>query len=66
MDNWIRPEDWQNGLHDLPKMKIATQNYIRSKKRIKYTKNGRNVIYKKQWILDYYAMNTSDVIAKVS
>lgn len=66
MDIWITPEEWKDGISDLPAMKISTQNYIRSKKRIKYTKNGRSVIYKLSWIKDYYQNNIIDVEPKAN
>jgi len=57
---WITPQDWEEGKYNLPPMKISTQNYLRSKKKqaIKYTKNGRSVLYRIDWILEYLEMNT--------
>jgi len=64
MDDWVTPLEWENGIQNIPKMKRNTQNYLRSKKRVKYTKSGRSVIYKREWIMDYYRANTSHVAPK--
>jgi hypothetical protein len=55
---FITPEDWENGKYNLPPVKKSSQNYLRSKKKVKYTKSARNVIYKITWIHEYLEMNT--------
>jgi len=55
---YITPGDWENGKYNLPPVKKSSQNYLRSKKKIKYTKSARNVIYKIAWILEYLETNT--------
>lgn len=58
IEKYITPEEWENGKYNLPPVKKSSQNYLRSKKKIKYTKSARNVIYKIIWILDYLDTNT--------
>jgi len=62
MSIWITPRDLSNGINDLPKIPISTQNFIRSKKLITYTKVGRNVVYKKEWIEEYLENNVRNAI----
>jgi len=57
LDTWITTKNWADGKFDLPPKGETAQAYIRTKKKIKYTKNGRNVVYQKQWILDYLNNN---------
>jgi len=58
MENiWITTKDWAKGKFGLPPKNEAAQAYIRSKKKIRYTKNGRSVIYQKSWILEYLNQN---------
>ena len=57
MSNWITPKDLSLGIDDLPPIPISTQNFLRSQKKIQYTKAGRSVLYKKEWILDYLNSN---------
>jgi len=60
MDEWITPDDLKNATNaakGLPKIPINTQNILRSKKLITYTKTGRNVIYKRVWIEEYLEKN---------
>lgn len=61
---WISTKDWADGKYNLPSMSEETQNYIRSKKRIQYTKLGRRVVYKKEWIEDYINSNIREAITK--
>ena len=58
IEKYITPEEWENGKYSLPPVKKSSQNYLRSKKKIKYTKSARNVIYKIIWILEYLDTNT--------
>jgi len=58
IEQYITPEEWENGKYNLPPVKKSSQNYLRSKKKIKYTKSARNVIYKIIWILEYLDTNT--------
>jgi len=60
MSNWITPEDLKNSLNEaigLPSIPINTQNVLRSKKKITYSKVGRNVVYKREWIEEYMEKN---------
>ena len=55
---FISTEDWEKGKYNLPPVKKTSQNYLRSKKKIKYSKSARNVVYKIAWILEYLETNT--------
>jgi len=61
MSEWIYPKDLAAGidLENYPKTKIPvnTQNAIRKSKRITYSKIGKNVVYTKEWILEYIKNN---------
>lgn len=57
MKNWISTKELANGVDNLPKVSTVTQNNLRTKKKIQYTKIGRNVYYKKEWIEDYLNSN---------
>ena len=60
MSIWITPKDLANAENEakgLPKIPINTQNILRSKKLITYTKTGRHVIYKREWIEEYLERN---------
>jgi len=50
---WVTTKDWAEGKHGLPPKEESAQAYIRSKKKIKYTKNGKRVVYLYDWIMDY-------------
>jgi len=57
MEHWIYPKQLADGIDDLPKIPINTQNAIRKSKKITYTKIGKNVVYTKKWILEYIKNN---------
>jgi len=57
MSHWITPRDVENGIDDLPSISITTQNNLRAKRKLTYTKIGTKVVYKKEWILDYLNSN---------
>ena len=61
MDTWVSPEILSKGLNDLPPIKISTQNHLRSQRKLKYTKIGKEVVYKKEWILKYIESNVREV-----
>lgn len=54
---WITTKELANGIFNFPQIPIVTQNNLRAKKRIQYTKIGRNVFYKKEWIDEYINSN---------
>ncbi len=64
MSNWITPKDLSRGIDDLPPIPINTQNYLRSQKKIQYTKVGRSVLYKKEWIEEYLERNMRKACSK--
>ena len=57
MDNWISTKELDKGIDDLPAISITTQNNLRAKRKLTYTKIGTKVVYKKEWILDYLKSN---------
>jgi hypothetical protein len=57
MSNWITTKELAGGIFGFPQIPIVTQNNLRAKKRIQYTKIGRDVFYKKEWIEDYLNSN---------
>jgi hypothetical protein len=58
MNHWISTKDLSEGIEDLPAIPITTQNNLRAKRKLTYTKVGTKVVYKKEWILDYLNSNT--------
>lgn len=54
---WITTKEWEDGEYNIPKKTETAQAYIRTKRKIQYTKNGKKVIYKKEWIMDYLDSN---------
>ncbi len=57
MNNWITPKELSKGIEDLPAIPITTQNNLRAKRKLTYSKIGTKVVYKKEWILDYLNSN---------
>ncbi len=56
--SWIYPEDLAEGkITSLPKMSIQLQNTLRRSKKLTYTKIGKRVVYKKEWIEEYLEHN---------
>ncbi len=56
--------DISKGLDGLPKIPINTQNILRSKKLITYSKIGKNVVYKREWIEEYLENNIREAKPK--
>lgn len=61
---WITTKELANGIFNFPQIPIVTQNNLRAKKKIKYTKIGRDVYYKKEWIEEYINSNIRPAIEK--
>jgi len=57
MCHWITPKDLEDGIDGLPSISITTQNNLRAKRKLTYTKIGTKVVYKKEWILNYLKSN---------
>jgi len=57
MSNWISTKELSEGIEDLPAIPITTQNNLRAKRKLTYSKIGTKVVYKKEWILDYLNSN---------
>jgi len=65
MKEWFTNEDLSNGNyeHIFPIFEKVTLQALRSRKLIKYTKIGKTIVYKKEWIEEYLESNTHDVVA---
>ncbi len=65
MKVWFNNEDLTNGKYEhlFPIFTKQTLQTLRSKKKISYSKSGREVVYKKEWIEEYLEANTRDVVA---
>jgi len=56
--SWIFPDELAEGkVPTLPKMSIQLQNTLRKSKKLTYTKIGKRVVYKKEWIEEYIERN---------
>ena len=66
MSNWITPENLNKGIDGLPCIPLITQNNLRAKRKLTYTKIGTKVVYKKEWIIDYLDSNIRKAKPKVS
>lgn len=64
METLLSAHEVSQGVFGLPPIPINTQNVLRSKKRIQYTKIGRNVYYKREWIEEYINSNIRPAIEK--
>jgi len=64
MSQWITPQELSKGIEGLPAIPITTQNNLRAKRKLTYTKIGTRVVYKKEWILDYLNMNLREAAPK--
>ncbi len=65
MKIWFTNDDLTSGEyeHIFPVFTKQTLQALRSKKKISYSKRGREVVYKKEWIDAYLESNTRDVVA---
>lgn len=57
MSKWIRVSELAEGIDEFPPLSIQSQRNLRLKNKIKYTKLGKYVLYKKEWIEDYINSN---------
>ena len=56
---WIYPKDLADeNVVGLPKMSIQLQNSLRKSRKLTYSKLGRNIVYKREWIEEYLEKNT--------
>ena len=64
---WIYPEELAKGkITNLPQMSIQLQNTLRKSKKLTYTKIGKRVVYKKEWIEEYLEKNIRKAQSKVN
>jgi hypothetical protein len=51
MSEWIYPKDLADGkVEGFPEISLSTQVEARRKRQITYSKAGRNVVYKREWV----------------
>ncbi len=57
MNNYIYQKDLVNGINNLPKIGKSTQAIARKNGKLQFTKIGRHIVYKREWIEDYINSN---------
>jgi len=58
MSEWIYPKDLADGkVEGFPKISLSTQVEARRKRQITYSKAGRNVVYKREWVETWLEKN---------
>lgn len=57
MDKYYKTEDLKNGVDGIPPISETTLRNLRLHRKIKYTKLGRECVYKRSWILEYLEKN---------
>ncbi|MEM5570714.1 hypothetical protein [Aliarcobacter butzleri] len=60
-EKYYKSEDLEKGIDGFPPISQVTLRNLRMNKKIKYTKFGRECIYKRSWILEYLEKNTVEV-----
>lgn len=58
-EQYYTKEQLTTGIDGIPKFKESTLRNARQKKTIKYTKVGRECVYRRDWVLDYLKSNES-------
>jgi len=61
MKTYYTADEVSKGIEELPPIKQTTLRNLRQQKRIKYTKIGKDCVYKKSWVEDYINSNTVEV-----
>ncbi|MGE4455435.1 MAG: hypothetical protein AB7E13_00695 [Arcobacteraceae bacterium] len=57
MDKYYKTEDLVNGIDGIPPINEVTLRNLRLHRKIRYTKLGKNCVYKRSWILEYLEKN---------
>ncbi|MFA7083916.1 MAG: hypothetical protein WC141_05210 [Arcobacteraceae bacterium] len=57
IEKYYKGVDLENGIDGFPPINAVTLRNLRQKKSLKYTKFGRECLYKRKWILDYLEKN---------
>lgn len=57
MDKFYTTQEVMNGIEELPPISKTTLRNLRQERKIKYSKIGKNCVYKKSWILEYINKN---------
>ena len=63
-DKYISTDELEEGLQNGIKIDKRTQDTLRSKRKLAYTKFGNRCFYKIEWILDYVNHNKVEAISK--
>lgn len=65
MSEWIYPKDLAEGLvPGFPRISYSTQVEARRKRKITYTKVGKHVVYKREWIEEWLNNNIREAKPK--
>jgi hypothetical protein len=66
MSEWIYPKELAEGRVDgFPKISLSTQVEARRHRKITYTKTGKHVVYKREWIEEWLNNNIRNAKPKV-
>lgn len=61
LDKYYKTKDLEKGVDEFPPISQITLKNLRMNKKIKYTKFGRECIYKRSWILEYLEKNIVEI-----
>lgn len=64
-DKFYTNKELEKGIDGIPSITNTTLRNLRQHKKIKYTKIGRECIYKRSWILDYLKKNEVEINNKI-
>lgn len=57
VEKYYTSDELENGIENIPPISKTTQRNLRLNRKIKYTKLGRNCVYKLSWIIEYLESN---------
>jgi uncharacterized protein YneF (UPF0154 family) len=57
MERYYTTKEIEKGIEELPPISKTTLRNLRQERKIKYSKIGKNCVYKKSWILEYINKN---------
>lgn len=58
MKKYYTSSELEQGIEGLPKITKVTQRNLRSARKLKYTRCGRDCLYTREWVEEYLDMNT--------
>lgn len=56
-EKYYKQEELEKGVDGLPTMTAVTLRNLRYKKKLKFSKCGRECVYKRSWIIEYLEKN---------